>query len=42
MAVLYQVVVNSPSTPGPLLGGIHMDVDEVLATDSEPDTIAPK
>jgi hypothetical protein len=33
MAVLYQVVVNSPSTPGPLLGGIHVDVDEVLATD---------
>jgi len=33
MAVLYQVVVNTPSTPGPLLGGIHVDVDEVLATD---------
>jgi Domain of unknown function (DUF1906) len=32
-AVLYQEVVNSPSTPGPLLGGIHVDVDEVLATD---------
>jgi hypothetical protein len=32
-AVLYQEVVNSPSTPGPLLGGIHIDVDEVLATD---------
>jgi len=33
MAVLYQDVVNSPSSPGPLLGGIHVDVDEVLATD---------
>jgi Domain of unknown function (DUF1906) len=32
-AVLYQEVVNSPSSPGPLLGGIHVDVDEVLATD---------
>jgi|SRR5271170_3184689 hypothetical protein len=32
-AVLYQEVVNSPSNPGPLLGGIHIDVDEVLATD---------
>lgn len=33
MAVLYQSVVDSPSNPGPLLGGIHVDVDEVLATD---------
>lgn len=33
MAVLYQAVVNSPSSPGPLLGGINVDVDEVLATD---------
>ena len=33
MAVLYQEVVNSPSNPGPLLGGINVDVDEVLATD---------
>jgi hypothetical protein len=33
MAVLYQDVVNSPSNPGPLLGGINVDVDEVLATD---------
>jgi hypothetical protein len=33
MAVLYQSVVNSPSSPGPLLGGIHVDVDEVLAAD---------
>jgi Domain of unknown function (DUF1906) len=32
-AVLYQAVVNSPSSPGPLLGGIHVDVDEVLAAD---------
>ncbi len=33
MAVLYQEVVNSPSSPGPLLGGINVDVDEVLAAD---------
>jgi hypothetical protein len=32
-AVLYQEVVNGPSNPGPLLGGINVDVDEVLATD---------
>ena len=32
-AVLYQEVVNTPSNPGPLLGGIHIDVDEVLAVD---------
>jgi hypothetical protein len=32
-AVLYQEVVNSPSSPGPLLGGINVDVDEVLAAD---------
>jgi Domain of unknown function (DUF1906) len=32
-AVLYQVVVNSPASPGPLLGGAHVDVDDVLATD---------
>jgi Domain of unknown function (DUF1906) len=32
-AVLYQDVVNTPSSPGPLLGGIHVDVDQVLATD---------
>ena len=32
-AVLYQEVVNSAANPGPLLGGIHIDVDEVLATD---------
>ena len=33
MAVLYQSVVNTPSSPGPLLGGINVDVDEVLAPD---------
>jgi hypothetical protein len=33
MAVLYQEIVNSPSNPGPLLGGINVDVDEVLADD---------
>jgi hypothetical protein len=33
MAVLYQAVVNSPSNPSPLLGGIHVDLDDVLATD---------
>lgn len=33
MAVLYQAVVNTPSNPGPLLGGINVDVDEVLAAD---------
>jgi hypothetical protein len=32
-AVLYQAVVNTPSSPGPLIGGIHVDVDDVLATD---------
>jgi Domain of unknown function (DUF1906) len=32
-AVLYQAVVNTPSDPGPLLGGINIDVDEVLAAD---------
>jgi Domain of unknown function (DUF1906) len=32
-AVLYQEVVNTPSSPGPLLGGINVDVDEVLAAD---------
>jgi hypothetical protein len=31
--VLYQAVVNTASNPGPLLGGINVDVDEVLATD---------
>ena len=33
MAVLYQAVVNSPSNPSPLLGGIHVDLDDILATD---------
>ena len=32
-AVLYQEVVDSPADPSPLLGGIHVDIDEVLATD---------
>ena len=32
-AVLYQAVVNSPSSPGPLLGGTNVDVDDVLAAD---------
>ena len=32
-AVLYQGVVNTPSSPGPLLGGINVDVDDVLAAD---------
>ena len=32
-AVLYQAVVNTPSNPGPLLGGINVDVDDVLAPD---------
>jgi len=32
-AVLYQAVVNTPSSPGPLLGGVHVDVDDVLAPD---------
>ncbi len=33
MAVLYQSVVNTSSSPGPLLGGTHVDVDDALATD---------
>ncbi|MDD4868288.1 MAG: DUF1906 domain-containing protein [Mycobacterium sp.] len=33
MAVLYQAVVNSPSNPSPLLGGINVDIDDVLAPD---------
>jgi len=32
-AVLYQSVVVGPSEPGVVLGGIHVDVDEVLAAD---------
>jgi hypothetical protein len=32
-AVLYQSAVNTASTPGPLIGGIHVDVDDVLAPD---------
>ena len=33
MAVLYQAVVDSPSTPGIPLGGINVDLDDVLAAD---------
>jgi hypothetical protein len=33
MAVLYQAVVNSPSNPSPVLGGINVDIDDVLAAD---------
>jgi hypothetical protein len=32
-AVLYQSAVNTASNPGPLIGGIHVDVDDVLAAD---------
>lgn len=32
-AVLLQVVVNTPSEPGVILGGTHVDVDNVLAAD---------
>jgi hypothetical protein len=32
-AVLYQSAVNTASSPGPLIGGIHVDVDDVLAPD---------
>lgn len=32
-AVLYQEIVSTATNPGPLLGGIHVDVDEVLAAD---------
>jgi Domain of unknown function (DUF1906) len=32
-AVLYQAVVDNPADPSPLLGGIHVDIDDVLATD---------
>jgi Domain of unknown function (DUF1906) len=32
-AVLYQAVVDSPSNPAPLLGGINVDVDDILAPD---------
>lgn len=33
LAVLYQAVVSTASNPGPLLGGINVDVDDVLAAD---------
>jgi Domain of unknown function (DUF1906) len=32
-AVLLQVAVNTPSNPGPLIGDVHVDVDDVLAPD---------
>ncbi|TDZ78675.1 hypothetical protein DE4585_04512 [Mycobacteroides salmoniphilum] len=32
-AVLYQSAVNTASTPGPLIGEVHVDVDDVLAAD---------
>ncbi|MDT5094695.1 MAG: hypothetical protein QOH60_4058 [Mycobacterium sp.] len=32
-AVLYQSVVNTPSSPGVVMGGTHVDVDDVLAAD---------
>ncbi|OHU79034.1 DUF1906 domain-containing protein [Mycobacteroides chelonae] len=32
-AVLYQSAVNTASNPGPLIGDVHVDVDDVLATD---------
>jgi Domain of unknown function (DUF1906) len=32
-AVLYQAVVHTPASPGALLGGTHVDVNEVLAID---------
>lgn len=32
-AVLYQTVVNTEKSPGPLLDGINVDVDDVLAPD---------
>jgi hypothetical protein len=31
--VLYQYVIVTDSDPGVLLGGTHVDVDEVLAAD---------
>ncbi|SHZ00313.1 protein of uncharacterised function (DUF1906) [Mycobacteroides abscessus subsp. bolletii] len=32
-AVLYQTAVNTASNPGPLIGDVHVDLDDVLATD---------
>lgn len=32
-AVLYQSAVNTQANPGPLVAGIHVDVDDVLAAD---------
>lgn len=33
MAVLYQSVIDTASNPGPVVDGVHVDVDEVLAAD---------
>ncbi|ORA64484.1 DUF1906 domain-containing protein [Mycobacteroides franklinii] len=32
-AVLYQTAVNTEANPGPLIDDVHVDVDDVLATD---------
>jgi hypothetical protein len=32
-AVLFQSVVNTPASPGVVMGGTHVDVDDVLAAD---------
>lgn len=32
-AVLYQRVIDTASSPGPLVGGIRVDVNDVLAQD---------
>lgn len=32
-AVLFQTAVNTAATPGPLINGVHVDVDDVLAAD---------
>jgi hypothetical protein len=32
-AVLFQTAVNTAATPGPLIGDVHVDVDDVLAPD---------
>lgn len=32
-AVLYQRIVSTPSTPGPVVGGLEVDVNDVLAQD---------
>lgn len=32
-AVLYQRVIDTPSNPGPIIDGTHVDVDDILAPD---------